>query len=210
MGNPPPLRVDAPSLNWDPADVTVPPVPTIPPGEDPMSQMISAIMPGLATPLADAVAATRAREEEFASNLAGARSAYQATDQAAEQEITTAADSQSARTQPAVAGSASDQTGQFIATAMQTVGQVPTQIAGMATAAMLGIAQGSQGAMQQVSQLAGQLGKPEREDRPDSQDQGPLGAGEGAAAGKSPSGVAPVQKTQPTEAPARQPLSDQA
>lgn len=200
MGNPPPLRVDTPSLTWDPAVVTVPPVPTIPPGEDPMSLMISALMPDLAAPLSAAVAATHAREEQFATNLAGARNAYQATDQDSEYEIRTVADSQSARPdqsagpEPAIPGSIGGQPGQFLSAAMQTASQAPMQLAGMTTAAMQGITQGVQGAVQQLGQLAGQLGKPESEDRPpwEPPEQLPRLADESATAGDSTSELAPV------------------
>ena len=34
------LRLTEEALNWDPAEVTVPPVPAIPPGADPMSVML--------------------------------------------------------------------------------------------------------------------------------------------------------------------------
>lgn len=165
MGNPPPLRVETPSLTWDPAVVTVPPLPVIPPGGDPMSVMISAIMPELAAPLTADVAATRAREEQFAANLAGAQAAYQSTDQAGEQEIRTVANPL-ATANPATSGSVGGQSGQFMSTAMQTTSQAaqaPMQLMGMAAAAPQGIMQGAQGAIQQVGQLSGQIGKPEGE-----------------------------------------------
>ena len=168
MGEPQPLRVDTPSLQWDPAEVTVPPVPLIPAGEDPMSLMISAIMPELAAPLTAAVAATHAREEQFVANLAGARSAYQTTDQAGEQEIRTAADTQLA---PATAGAATagpggGQSGQFMSTAMQMGSQAvqaPMHLMGMAASGPQSVMQGAQGAMQQMGQLSGQIERPEGE-----------------------------------------------
>ena len=213
MGNPPPLRVDTPSLTWEPAVVTVPPVPAIPAGADPMSLMISAIMPELAAPLAAAVAETHAREEQFAANLAGARSAYQAADQAGEQEIRTIAEAQLAPAGPVTPGSAGNQAGQFMSTAMQTAGQAPMQLAGMAAAAVQGITQGAQGAVQQLGQLAGQFSKSVGdEDRPprQSQEQDPQSAGQGAAAGTSPAELAPVDDGLPAQTPGRHPLDGQA
>ncbi|GJF14606.1 hypothetical protein NGTWS1803_27830 [Mycolicibacterium cyprinidarum] len=168
MGEPQPLRVDTPSLQWDPAEVTVPPVPVIPPGGDPMSAMISAVMPELAAPLTAAVAATHAREERFAANLAGARSAYQSTDQAGEQEIRTVADTQlaPATTSAASTGSVGGQSGQFMSTAMQMASQAvqaPMQLMGLAASGPQSVMQGAQGAMQQMGQLSGQIERPEGE-----------------------------------------------
>lgn len=165
VSNPPPLRVDTPSLNWDPADVTVPPVPLIPAGGDPMSLMISAIMPELAVPLTEAVATTRAREEQFSANLAGARSAYQSTDQAGGQEIQAVSSQQLPAANPATtgsagAGSSTGQFGQLMGTAMQTAGQAvqaPMQMMGMAASLPQGLMQGAQGAVQQVGQLSEQF-----------------------------------------------------
>lgn len=176
MGDPPPLRVDTPRLTWDPADVTVPAVPTIPAGGDPMSQMISAIMPELAARLTAAVAATRAREEQFAANLAAARDAYQSADQAGEQEIRAVADTQltpadihvsPAKLSPAnseALRSMGGQSGQLIGTAMQTAGQAaqaPMQLAGAAAAGAQGILQG---VVQQLGLPSGPPGKTESKD----------------------------------------------
>lgn len=52
-----------------------------------MSALISAVMPGIAAELTAAVAETHAREQQFAANLAGARAAYQSTDQGGGEEI---------------------------------------------------------------------------------------------------------------------------
>lgn len=198
MGNPPPLRVDTPSLSWDPAVVSVPPVPAIPPGEDPMSAMISAVMPEIAAPLAAAVAATQAREEQFAANLASARNAYQSTDDAGEQEIRTVTD-----TELAPAGPAGVQSGQFVSTAMQTASQTPMQLAGMATTAIQGI---TQGAVQQIGQFGkakatvddGLPGESQRDDS-DAVD-------EEAAAGDSSAEFAPSGQTLPPHSPVHHPL----
>lgn len=165
MGDPAPLRVDTPSLNWDPADVTVPPVPLIAAGLDPMSTMISAFLPELAVPLNTAVADLHAREERFAANLAGARSAYQSADDAGEHEIQAVSSQQGAVTDPAVAGSENTTTasGQLMSTAMQVgsqAAQAPMQMTGMLAAAPQGIMQGAQAAMQRLGQLSGQAEQP--------------------------------------------------
>ncbi|WP_272865725.1 PE domain-containing protein [Mycolicibacterium austroafricanum] len=164
MGNPPPLRVETSALNWDPAVVTVPPMPVVPPGPDPMSAMIAAIMPGLSAPLTAAVAATQAREEQFAANLAAARTTYEGTDQANQQEIHTVADTQMAPTAASAASGGGGQMGQVMGTAMQVASQAaqaPAQVFGMAAQAPQAVMGAGQGALQQIGQLAGQFGKSE-------------------------------------------------
>ncbi len=212
MGNPPPLRVDTPALTWDPAVVTVPPVPTIPAGSDPMSLLISAVMPELAAPLTADVAATHAREEQFAANLAEARSAYQSTDQAGEQEIRTVADAQLAPLNAPAPRSAGGQPGQFLTTSMQTAttaAQAPAQLMGITAAAPQGLIQGVQHALQQSGQLSGQVNKPtgERDDhsgpeqeRDPGDDDGAGSAVEGAAAGDEVSTDTPGPRRQRDQA----------
>ncbi|MGB1224710.1 MAG: PE domain-containing protein [Mycobacterium sp.] len=215
MGDPAPLRVDTPSLNWDPADVTVPPVPLIPAGLDPMSTMISAVLPELAVPLSTAVADLHAREERFAANLAGARSAYQSADDAGEHEIH-AVSQQGAVPAPAVAGSENPATssGQLMGTAMQVgsqAAQAPMQMMGMVAAAPQGVMQGAQAAMQRLGQLSGQAETPEgensdvidpaatsaepREQDPETDDNGAeipdTGAGPGSSSGERVPGAEP-------------------
>lgn len=163
MGNPP-LRVETPALNWEPAVVTVPPVPTIPAGGDPMSLMISAIMPGLAAPLTADVAATHTREEQFAANLVSARTSYEATDQSGGQAIRTVSDSQMAPSAAAAGAGGGGQFGQMMGTAMQMASQaaqMPAQVMGMAAQAPQAAMQAGQGAVQQIGQMAGQFGKAE-------------------------------------------------
>src|SRR5258707_9311394 len=80
-------RLTEEALNWDPADVIVPPVPAIPPGADPMSVMLAAIAPEIATAVTQGVAEALAREERFSANVSGARTSYQNTDGAAGQQI---------------------------------------------------------------------------------------------------------------------------
>ncbi|MGE2736402.1 PE domain-containing protein [Mycolicibacterium vaccae] len=166
MGEPPPLKVDPSALTWDPAVVDVPPVPLIPPGGDPMSALISAVLPGIAADLNANVAATHAREQRFAANLNQARAAYQSTDDSGGEEIRTVADTQlapsatTATSAPAAGGAgAQGQLGQFMSTAMQIGGQAvqaPAQLAGMMASAPQAVMQGAQGAVQQISQAAGQ------------------------------------------------------
>lgn len=163
MGEQPPLRVETPALNWDPADVSVPQLPAVAPGPDPMSTLIAAVVPELATALTTAVAETRAREERFAANLEAARTSYQTTDDAGGQEIRTVADTGlSPASTPAAAsggggGASMGQFGQVLGTVTQTAGQAvqaPTQAMGMAAAAPQGLMQG----VQQFAQVAGQSG----------------------------------------------------
>jgi hypothetical protein len=165
------LRLTEEALNWDPADVTVPPVPAIPPGADPMSVMLAAIAPEIATAVTQGVAEALAREERFSANVTGARASYQNTDGAAGQQIQGAA----GLTEPgsAAAGVASTnaaaspagqagQMGQMMGMPMQMAqqaAQIPMQLAGMAASIPQGIMQGVQSAMQQVGQLAGGTGE---------------------------------------------------
>src|SRR4051794_37190780 len=81
------LRLNEEALDWDPAEVTVPPVPAIPPGSDPMSVMLAAIAPQIATAVIEGIAEALAREERFSANVSGARTSYQNTDGAAGQRI---------------------------------------------------------------------------------------------------------------------------
>jgi hypothetical protein len=220
MGSPH-LWVRESGLNWDPADVTVPPLPAIAPGSDPMSAMVSAIMPGLSAIVAEGVAEARAREERFASNVTGARNAYQNVDGAEQQRIQTAAEhpavgGAAAATPPESAAGQSSQFGQLMGTAMQMASQaaqIPMQVAGMAAAIPQGIMQGAQSAMQQVGQLSGQFDKssenadndkeqnqldptPEERDREKAADENTEESGveageDGAASGARPSERAP-------------------
>lgn len=134
-------------------------MPVVPPGPDPMSTMIAAIMPELSAPLTAAVAATQAREEQFAANLVAARTTYEGTDQANQQEIHTVADTQMA---PTAASGGGGQMGQVMGTAMQVASQAaqaPAQVFGMAAQAPQAVMGAGQGAVQQIGQLAGQFGK---------------------------------------------------
>jgi hypothetical protein len=164
------LKLNEAALNWDPAEVTVPPVPAIPPGADPMSVMLSAIAPQVAAAVTQGIAEALAREERFAANVTGARTSYQATDSAAGQQLQGAGE----LTDPASvaagvgsgesagsAGGQAGQLGQMMGMPMQMAqqaAQIPMQLAGMAASIPQGIMQGVQSAMQQVGQMGGALG----------------------------------------------------
>lgn len=158
------LRLTEEALNWDPAEVRVPSVPAIPPGADPMSVMLAAIAPEIATAVTKGVAEALAREERFSVNVNGARISYQTTDGAAQQQLqgagelaepgSVAAGSTNAAASPA--GQAG-QLGQMMGMPMQMAqqaAQIPMQLAGMAASIPQGIMQGVQSAMQQVGQMA--------------------------------------------------------
>ena len=189
MGDPY-LRLNEGALNWDPAEVTVPPVPAIPPGADPMSVMLAAITPQISEAVTKGVIEALAREERFSANVTGARSAYQTTDGAAQQQIQSAG----GMTEPAgaaggvgsagAAGSPASQAGQLgqmMGMPMQMASQaaqIPMQLAGMAASIPQGIMQGVQSAMQQVGQMAGGAGE---ETDPESDGTGRRVAGRGEA-----------------------------
>ncbi|HJT90945.1 MAG TPA: PE domain-containing protein [Mycobacterium sp.] len=174
MGEPD-LRVNVEELNWDSAAVTVPGVPEVPPDADPMSVMLAAIMPEIATAVTEAVAATLAREERFAANLSAAGGAYQNTDGAAQQQIQSAGASIEPASAAAGTGAAQSagtsadqggQLGQMMGMPMQMAGQaaqIPMQLMGMAAAIPQGIMQGVQSAMQQVGQISGMGGQGDKD-----------------------------------------------
>jgi hypothetical protein len=167
----PGLRVNVEELNWDPAEVTVPGVPAVPPGSDPMSVMVAAIMPGIATAVTKAVAETLAREGRFDANLSAAGSAYQNTDGASQQQIQSAGGAIEPASAAAGTGAAQSagsaagqggQLGQMMGMAGQAA-QIPMQMMGMAAAIPQGIMQGVQSAMQQVGQMSGMGGQGEKD-----------------------------------------------
>src|SRR5258707_15294110 len=162
-------RLTEEALNWDPADVIVPPVPAIPPGADPMSVMLAAIAPEIATAVTQGVAEALAREERFSANVTGARTSYQNTDGAAGQQIQGAGGLTEPGSAAAGVGSTNaaspagqaGQLGQMMGMPMQMAqqaAQIPMQLAGMAAAIPQGIMQGVESAMQQGGQLAGGTG----------------------------------------------------
>jgi hypothetical protein len=163
------LRLTEEALNWDPAAVTVPPVPAIPPGADPMSVMLAAIAPEIATAVTEGVAEALAREERFSANVTGARTSYQNTDGAAGQQIQGAGELAEPGSVAAGVGSTpaagaagqAGQLGQMMGMPMQMAqqaAQIPMQLASMAASIPQGIMQGVQSAMQQVGQMAGGAG----------------------------------------------------
>jgi len=172
MGTPD-LRVDEGALGWDPADVTVPVMPAVAAGPDPLSTMVSAVMPTVATEVTEKVGLTRAREERFAANLSSARSAYQGTDgaeqgrfEAAEREFTGGQNRSSRGSSSLGAGSPAGaaglgqlggQFGQLVSMALQGGQQAlafPAQLAGMAGQVPQAVMQGVQGIAQQSGQSA--------------------------------------------------------
>lgn len=163
------LRLTEEALDWLPAEVTVPSVPAVPPGGDPMSVMISAIAPEIAAAVTKGVAEALAREERFAANVKGARTSYQNTDGAAQQSIQGAGELTEAGSVGSGVGSTNaspagqtDQLGQMMGMPMQMAqqaAQIPMQLAGMAASIPQGIMQGVQSAMQQVGQMAGGAGE---------------------------------------------------
>lgn len=83
---PDPLQTPG-ALNWNPAIVGLPEVPTLPPGEDAMSMTISAALPMLGAPLAADVAALQEKEAMFSGKLGSAQAAYQNADDSGQQEV---------------------------------------------------------------------------------------------------------------------------
>jgi hypothetical protein len=191
------LRLTEEALNWDPAEVTVPPVPAIPPGADPMSVMLAAIAPEIATAVTEGVAQALAREERFSANVSGARTSYQNTDGAAGQQIqgaggltepgSAAAGVGSTNAAASPAGQAG-QLGQMMGMPMQMAqqaAQIPMQLAGMAASIPQGIMQGVQSAMQQVGQMPGDTGE-EKNSESDQQGESPDEAKHAESANEKP------------------------
>jgi hypothetical protein len=159
------LRLNEAALNWDPAEVTPPPAPAIPAGGDPMSVMISAIAPQVAEAVSKGVAEAFAREQQFAANVHGARTAYQNTDGDAGQQIQGAGQMGEAASAAGGAGASqsagsgageASQLGQMMGMPMQMAqqaAQIPMQLASMAASIPQGIMQGVQSAMQSVGQM---------------------------------------------------------
>jgi hypothetical protein len=181
------LRLTEEALNWEPAEVTVPPVPAIPPGADPMSVMLAAIAPEIATAVTEGVAQALAREERFSANVSGARTSYHNTDGAAGQELQGAGGMTEpgsvangvGSTSAAGAAQQAGQLGQMMGMPMQMAqqaAQIPMQLAGMAASIPQGIMQGVQSAMQQVGQLAGGTGEKTDPESDQQSDQSPDGA----------------------------------
>ncbi|BDY28396.1 hypothetical protein [Mycolicibacterium mageritense] len=165
----PDLRVNEAALTWTPAEVTVPDVPDVKASGDPMSVMVSHVMPTIASDVIAQVAATRAREQQFAANLEAARTRYQNTDAGAQQQIqaagaatgvagTTAGGGGGANPAAVAAGGEGSQLAQLMGLPMQVAQQamqVPTQVAGAVGQLPQGVVQGAEGMVQQVGRLSG-------------------------------------------------------
>jgi hypothetical protein len=220
------LRLTEEALNWDPAEVTVPPVPAVPPGADPMSVLLAAITPEIAAAVTEGVAEALAREERFSANVTGARTSYQTTDGAAQQQIqgagglaepaSVAGGVGSTNAAASPAGQAG-QLGQMMGMPMQMAqqaAQIPMQLASMAASIPQGIMQGVQSAMQQVGQMAGGTGEetdPESDQQGDSPDEAkhaesanekPPAPTDGAAGpGNAEQAPEPTQSPDPSQQP---------
>lgn len=171
----PGLRVDTEKLGWDPAEVTVPGVPKVEAGPDPISVLVAAVMPNIAGDVTTHVADTRAREERFAGNLQAAQNAYRGADGSGQDQINGAAGNlpdpadafgagSPARAPAAAPGgdSGASQLSQMMGMAMQ-VGQqavqVPMQAVGMAGQMVQPVVQGVQGIVQQATQASEKPGE---------------------------------------------------
>ncbi|AWT51069.1 hypothetical protein D806_000750 [Mycolicibacterium smegmatis MKD8] len=153
MGTPD-MRVEEGALGWDPAEVTVPAMPSVGDGPDPLSTIIATAVPHVATGVREQVGATRAREERFAENLASARSAYHSTDDGEKQRIGDAARGIANRANQSSAGSTG--IGAFSsAAAVSGARQSDSQFGQLVSMAM----QGGQQALQVPFQLAGMTGQ---------------------------------------------------
>jgi hypothetical protein len=74
-------------LNWNPASVELPEIPTIEPGPDALSSTIAAVLPTLGVPLAANVVTLQAKEGTFAGKLGAAEAAYQSSDDQGSQAV---------------------------------------------------------------------------------------------------------------------------
>ncbi|WKG03641.1 hypothetical protein [Mycolicibacterium sp. HK-90] len=141
---------------------------------DPLSILANAVMPKYAGQVAEQVAKTRAREEQFAADLQSTRSSYGSTDSAGQGQIDAAAGAldpadrfgagSPAEASPSPPGSdgAASQLSQMMGIAMQ-VGQqalqMPMQAVGMAGQMVQPVVQGVQGIVQQATQASEKSGE---------------------------------------------------
>jgi hypothetical protein len=163
-------------LNWNPASVELPEIPTIQGGQDALSSTIAAVLPTLAVPLAANVATLQAKEGMFAGKLGVAEAAYQSSD---------------------------DQGGQSVGQVVGMLGQLGQQAGQMgqmagAPAQAAGQGSGMFGSLiQQAMQAAQGAGAGQS-----AGGQPPASAGQGAPGG-APTGAAPGQPGAPGQAPPR-------
>lgn len=108
-------------LSWKPAAVQIPQMPMIPPGEDPMSATISAVLPTMTAPLEANVAALQGKETMFNGKLGAATTAYQGADDSGQQGVM-----QIVQSLGQMAGQAG-QMGQMAGAPGQMVGQMGSQ-----------------------------------------------------------------------------------
>jgi hypothetical protein len=73
--------------HWDPASVQLPQIPTLPPGEDPMSSMISAALPTLSAQMEANVAALQGKETMFAGKVAASNAMYSGSEDSGQQGV---------------------------------------------------------------------------------------------------------------------------
>lgn len=147
-------------LNWDPASVDLPEIPTLRPGEDAMSMTISGVLPTLTAPMAASVAALQAKETMFSGKLGSAQSAYQNAD---------------------------DQGGQSVGQFGQMLGQLG-QMAGQAgaPAQQLGQQAAQFGSMIQQAMQAGQFGGGSQRGGQPAGGESSAGAGSGGPGSAAP------------------------
>jgi len=162
-------------LNWNPASVELPEIPTIQPGQDALSTTIAAVLPTLAVPLAANVATLQAKEGMFAGKLGAAEAAYQTSDD------------QGSQTVGQVVGMLGQQAGQ-----MGQMAGAPAQAAGQGSGMFGSLIQQAM----QAAQGAGGNGQ-------SAGGQPAAGAGQGAPGG-APTGAAPGQQGAPGQQPPRE------
>jgi hypothetical protein len=73
--------------HWDPASVQLPQIPTLPPGEDPMSSMISAALPTLSAQMEANVTALQGKETMFAGKVAASNAMYAGSEDSGQQGV---------------------------------------------------------------------------------------------------------------------------
>jgi hypothetical protein len=73
--------------HWDPAQVQLPQMPTLPPGEDPMSSMISAALPALSAQMEGNVAALQGKETMFSGKVAASNAMYAGSEDSGQQGV---------------------------------------------------------------------------------------------------------------------------
>lgn len=164
-------------IHWNAAAVELPPIPTVPAGQDAMSATISAVLPTLAAELTANVAALSAKENTFSGKVGAAQVAYQNSDDAG---------SQSVGQVVGMLGQLGQQAGQ-----MGQMAGAPAQAAG-GGAGMFGSL--IQQAMQGAQSAGGQQGAGQQP-----------GAGAPAAGAGAPAGAAPGSAAAPGQRDDAQP-----